>query len=372
MRLLHVEKIKLINFRNYINLDIRLNKKLNIFLGPNAQGKTNLLESIYICSTGKSYRTGRDRELINIDKNVAYIGLKAIKDDFDKYIEVKFEKDKNKRVRINKIETDKLSELVGQINVVIFSPEDLNLVKGGPSERRVFLDTEISQIRPRYKHNLSKYNKVLFQRNNLLKRARYNSDCLKTIEVWNAQLVDLGVQIILDRKKFVSRLSSLSTQIHKKLTESNEELSVKYLSSFKVEEEKLEALKESFNSMLESDLNKDVEKGTTGVGPHKDDIEILINNMSCRTYGSQGQQRTAALSLKLAEVDLIREEIGEYPILLLDDVLSELDIDRRKSLVRTFKDIQTIITSTDDIEIEEIDSESKTVFTINNGRIVHK
>lgn len=369
---MYVEKIKLINFRNYINLDITLNKKLNIFLGPNAQGKTNLLESIYISSSGKSYRTARDRDLINIDKNVGYIGLKVVKDEFERYIEIKFEKDKNKRVRINKVEIDKLSELVGQINIVIFSPEDLLLVKGGPLERRTFLDMEISQIRPRYKHNLSKYNKVLFQRNNLLKRAKYNSECLKTIDVWDDQLVEIGSQLIIDRKKFVSKLSEISMDIHKKLTSSNESLSVKYLSSIEIESEQAEKLKESFKNTLNKSLKKDLEKGTTGVGPHKDDIEILIDDMSCRIYGSQGQQRTAALSLKLAEVDLIKEEIGEYPVLLLDDVLSELDENRRKSLIRTFKDIQTIVTSTDDIDIDEIDSDSKSVFFIEKGRIVHK
>lgn len=355
-----------------MNLEVELNKKLNIFLGPNAQGKTNLLESIYISSNGRSYRTSRDRELININKMAGYIGLKVIKDGFEKYIEIKFEKDKNKRVRINKVETDKLSELVGQVNVVIFSPEDLNLVKGGPLERRNFLDMEISQIRPRYRYNLTKYNKVLYQRNNLLKRARYNSDCLKTIYVWNSQLVDIGVELIMDRKKFISKLSQISTRIHKKLTESNENLSVKYLSSIELKGETIDELKDKFKNILEKSLTKDVEKGTTGIGPHKDDIELLIDDMSCRTYGSQGQQRTAALSLKLAEVDLIEEEIGEYPILLLDDVLSELDENRRRSLIRTFKDVQTIVTSTDDIEIDEIESSSKSVFFIENGKIVKK
>ncbi len=369
---MYVESIKLINFRNYINLDINLNKKLNIFLGPNAQGKTNLLESIYISSGGKSYRTSRDRELINMDKDVGYIGLKVIKDEYVKYIEVKFEKDKNKRVRVNKIEIDKLSELVGQINVVIFSPEDLNLIKGGPSERRTFLDNEISQIKPRYKYNLNKYNKILFQRNNLLKRIRYNKNDLKMIDLWDTQLIDTGVDIIISRTQFIEKISLISRDIHKEITTSGEELSVEYSPSFRVENLNKETLGENFKKYLNDNLTKDIERGTTSVGPHKDDIEILINNMSCRIYGSQGQQRTSALSLKLAEVDLIKEETGVYPILLLDDVLSELDINRRKSLVRTFKNVQTIITSTDDIEIEGIEAENKSVFIINNGKIVCK
>lgn len=369
---MYVESIKLINFRNYLNLDIELNKKLNIFLGPNAQGKTNLLESIYISSSGKSYRTSRDRELINVNKDAGYIGIKVIKDEFEKYIEVKFERSRNKRIRINKIETDKLSDLIGQINVVIFSPEDLNLVKGGPSERRTFLDEEISQIRPRYKHSLNKYNKILFQRNNLLKQIKYNNKDLKMIDVWNSQLIDSGAEVILSRREFVDKLAVISKDIHTKLTEDNEDLTVEYLPSFQIDKLDKEGIKEKFRKCLEADLNKDIEKGTTSLGPHKDDIDILINNMSSRIYGSQGQQRTSALSLKLAEVDLIKQEIGEYPILLLDDVLSELDINRRKSIINTFKDVQTIITSTDDVEIDELDKKNKSIFIINNGKIVHK
>lgn len=367
---MYVESIKLINFRNYMNLDINLNKKLNIFLGPNAQGKTNLLESVYISSSGKSYRTSRDRELININKNVGYIGLKVIKDEFVKYIEIKFEKDKNKKIRVNKIEIDKLSELIGQINVVIFSPEDLNLVKGGPSERRTFLDLEISQIRPKYKYNLNKYNKILFQRNNLLKKIRYNKNDLSMIDIWNSQLIDVGVDIILARINFVDKLSAISKDIHKQLTTSGEHLSVTYSPSFKINNKDKEEIKQKFKTALESSLDNDIEKGSTSLGPHKDDIEILINDMSCRIFGSQGQQRTAALSLKLAEVDLIKQEIGEYPILLLDDVLSELDIDRRRSLINTFKEVQTIITSTDDIDIEGLDNKDKSVFFIKDGKIV--
>lgn len=369
---MYVESIKLINFRNYKNLDIKLNKNLNIFLGPNAQGKTNLLEAIYISSNGKSYRTSRDRELINMHRDASYIGLKVIKNGFVKYIEIKFEKDKNKRVRINKVETDKLSELIGQVNVVMFSPEDLNLVKGGPSERRNFLDDEISQIKPRYRHSLNKYNKILFQRNNLLKSIKYNNKDLNMIDVWDCQLVEVGAEIILSRIKFVKKLSEISKHIHTSLTTSSEVLKVKYLSSFEVNTHDNNKIKEQFKNILKENLNKDIEKGNTSFGPHKDDIDILINDMSCRIYGSQGQQRTAALSLKLAEVDLIKEEVGEYPILLLDDVLSELDVNRRKSLVRTFKDVQTIITSTDDVEVDEIEEKYKSVFLINKGRIMYK
>lgn len=366
---MYVESIRLINFRNYKNLDIKLNRNLNIFLGPNAQGKTNLLESIYIASIGKSYRTNRDRELINMETDVGYIGIKVIKDEFEKYIEIKFEANKNKIARVNRIETDKISDLVGQINVVIFSPEDLNLIKGGPSERRTFLDQEISQIKPRYRHSLIKYNKILFQRNNLLKNIKYRNSSSKQLEVWDTQLIDTGADIIINRAEFIEKLSKISKGIHSKLTTDNENLCAIYSPSFKFQEKDRQQIKEKFKKCLNSNLTGDIERGTTSIGPHKDDMDILINDVSCRIYGSQGQQRTSALSLKLAEVDLIKQEIGEYPILLLDDVMSELDIDRRKSLIRTFKDVQTIITSTDDVEIDDIDKANKSVYFINNGSI---
>ena len=367
---MYVKSIKLINFRNYRKIDIQLNSKLNVFLGDNAQGKTNLLESIYICSNGKSYRTNRDKELINLDKDKAYIGLEVQKEHFNKYIEVKFEKDKSKRIRVNKVELDKVSDLIGQLNVVIFSPEDLKLVKEGPSERRVFLDNEISQIKPKYRYNLSRYNKILIQRNNLLKIAQHDRKKLKIMDVWDTQLSSVGSEIILSRVDFLNKLSLISQDIHKKLTGNNEELVLKYVSSFKIKDmDKLE-VQSCFKRILENNIDKDIEKGTTEFGPHRDDIDIIIDGLSSRTFGSQGQQRTAALSLKLAEVELINMETGEYPVLLLDDVLSELDYNRRRYLVSTFKDIQTIITSTDDIDTSELVNVDKSVFKIKRGNVL--
>ncbi|KNF07301.1 DNA replication and repair protein RecF [Gottschalkia purinilytica] len=368
---MYVKSIRLINFRNYDNLKIELNKKINIFLGDNAQGKTNLLESIYICSSGKSYRSSKDKEIINIKKDKAYVGIEVEKDNFNKYIEIKFEKDKPKRIRINKIELDRVSELIGNLNVVIFSPEDLKLVKEGPLERRTFLDTEISQIKPKYKYNLNKYNKILIQRNKLLKSSQFDNNNLKTIDIWNEQLSNIGSEIIISRTNFLRTLSKISKEIHKKLTGSNEELEVRYVPSFNIKDINKDKLKEQFKEILNKNIEKDIEKGTTEYGPHRDDIDIIINNMPCRIYGSQGQQRTAALSLKLAEVELINMEVGEYPVLLLDDVLSELDINRRKYLLSTFKDIQTIITSTDDIDLDDIEDISKSTFYIKQGNVLY-
>ncbi|MTI68440.1 MAG: DNA replication/repair protein RecF [Firmicutes bacterium] len=373
---MHVKSIRLINFRNYNNLRIKLNKKLNIFLGNNAQGKTNLLESINISSLGKSFRTNKDKELINIDKGEAYIGLEVEKKDFNKLIEIKLEKNKAKRVKINRVELEKISEMIGVLNVVIFSPEDLKIIKFGPGERRNFLDTEISQLKPIYRYNLGKYNKILYQRNNLLKNIQYDKNKIKLIDVWDEQLTNIGSNIIINRLSFLENISNISKKIHKNITGDLETLNLNYLNSFPIKdiidsENNIKSLKNDiknrFFDILKKNLNKDIEKGTTQIGPHRDDIEILINKKDARIFGSQGQQRTAALSLKLAEVELINNEIGEYPVLLLDDVLSELDVNRRKYLISTFKDIQTIITSTDDIDLTEIKDLNKSIFCIEQG-----
>lgn len=368
---MYVDSIKLINYRNYRNLDIKLNSKLNLFIGNNAQGKTNLLESIYICSTGKSYRTNIDKELINLSKDKAYISLDIITEDFNKQVEIKLERDKGKKARVNKIEVDKISDLYGSFNVVIFSPEDLKLVKEGPSQRRMFLDNEISQINPRYRYNLNRYNKILNQRNNLLKIIQYEKSKKKLLDVWDSQLCDVGAEILLKRFSFLEQLSVISKDIHRKITGGLEEIDLEYMSSFNVEKLDTEDVVKRFNKALKDNIEKEIERGTTKYGPHRDDIKILINGIDIRTFGSQGQQRTAALSLKLAEIELIRQEVGEYPVLLLDDVLSELDKTRRKYLVSTFKDIQTIITSTDDINIHDFNKQKKSVYYIKDGKVLN-
>lgn len=368
---MYVKSIKLINFRNYSNLDIELNSNLNIFLGKNAQGKTNLLESIYLCSSGKSYRTNRDKELINLDKDKAYIGLEVNKENHNKKIEIKFERDSSKRIRINKVETEKLNDLIGQLNVVIFSPEDLKLIKEGPGERRGFIDNELSQIRPRYRYNINRYGKILIQRNNLLKSIQFDKNKLKLLEVWDDQLATIGTEIIISRIDFIRKISQISQNIHKKITNGIENLEISYLPSFSLDEIDKESIKKVFEDMLKKSHTKDIERGSTEFGPHRDDLDILINGISTRIFGSQGQQRSAALSLKLAEVELINLEVGEYPVLLLDDVLSELDYERRRFLISTFKDIQTIITTTDDIDVKEIEKINKSVFHIKEGRIIN-
>ncbi len=389
---MRVNSVRLINFRNYGSLHIKLNNKLNIFLGNNAQGKTNLLESIYICSSGKSFRTNTDKEFININKEEAYIGIEVIKNGRKITIELKFERGKNKRIRINKIETNKISEILGVLNVVIFSPEDLKIIKDSPSERRNFLNNEICQLKPVYRYNLSKYNKILYQRNNLLKIIQRDSSKIKLLEVFNKQLSEVGTNLIINRIKFIKKMSYISKNIHSKITGGLEDLKLEYISSFEFKSKTKEiislynknndsnisndidillkkSVSENFEYILNNNIEKEIEKGTTQYGPHRDDISILINNMNTRIFGSQGQQRTAALSMKLAEIELIKNEKGEYPVLLLDDVLSELDINRRKYLISTFKNIQTIITSTDDIDIKNVKPFEKSIYNIKNGKI---
>ena len=366
---MYVESIRLINFRNYYSLNVDFHKNLNIFLGKNAQGKTNLLESIYMCSSGKSFRTNKDREIINFEKDKSYIGAKVVRENAEKLVEIKLEREKGKTIRINKVELNKNRELYTGLNVVAFSPEDLSLIKGGPAERRNFLDNEISQIKPVYRYNLNRYNKILFQRNNLLKNTKGKEYNKYLLDVFDFQLAKIGTEIVLERIKFIQKLSDISKSIHRSITNGIEDLSLVYLSNVGIKTEDKATIEKEFLENIKRNIKNDIFKGSTEIGPHRDDIEILINGINSRSFASQGQQRTAVLSMRLAEVELINEEKNEYPVLLLDDVLSELDSDRRRYLISTFKELQTIITSTDSIDINEFAHLDKKVFYIEKGTV---
>lgn len=369
---MYVESIRLINFRNYFNLELDLNKKVNLFLGNNAQGKTNLLESIYICSFGKSFRTNRDRDMINFKKNKCYVGTKVVGRNFDKFVEIKIEEDKPKRIRLNKVELEKNRELYSGLNVVIFSPDDLRLIKDGPSERRNFLDREISQLKPVYKYNLNRYNKVLFQRNNLLKNMIQKKGNEQLIEIFDFQLAKIGTDIIVERIKFINRLSVVSRDIHRKITNGNENLSLKYVSNVDTGVENKKIIEKCFLERLKWSRKSDILKGVTEIGPHRDDIEVLIDGIDSKSFASQGQQRTAVLSMKLAEINIISEDSGDLPVLLLDDVLSELDSSRRRYLLDNFSELQIIITSTDTVQLEEFKSLDAQIFYIEDGNVYKK
>lgn len=365
---MHVKNLRLINFRNYFSLKIDLYEKTNIFIGKNAQGKTNLLEAIYICATGRSFRTHRDKETISFDKTEAYIGADVNVDKLEKFIEVKLDKEKTKRIRVNKIELKNAKELQSGLNVVLFSPEDLKIIKGSPGDRRFFLDMEISQVKPVYNYNLNRYNKVLFQRNNLLRSIKYQNNTESLLEIFDIQLASLGTDIIIERQKYIKELSSLSNITHKNITLSKEYLELKYVSNVDILENKLE-MEKIYIEKLRKTSKQDIESGSTEIGPHRDDMSISINNKETKIFGSQGQQRTAVLSIKLAEVELIYLQKGSYPILLLDDVFSELDEERRKYLIESFKELQTIITVTDAIDLKDMENIEKKIFHIENGQL---
>ena len=344
-------------------------KKQKYLLGKILK-ENNLLESIYMCATGRSFRTNRDKEIINLNKNQAYVGAKIKIDKSEKFIEIKMERNKQKRIRVNKIELKNFRELYSGLNVVVFSPDDLKLIKDGPGERRSFLDMSISQIKPIYKHNINRYNKILFQRNNLLKSNKKKSDILNLLEIFDLQLVKIGTEIIISRNIFIEELSKIAKDIHKKLTLGKEKLTLNYISNVSFLEQNKDIIEKDFLKKLKLNVNKDLILGTTEIGPHRDDMEIKINNIDARTFASQGQQRTIVLSIKLSEVEIIKLDRGNYPVLLLDDVFSELDEERRKYLNMSLNGKQTIITSTDVIDLGYIDGKNKSIFYIENGNIL--
>lgn len=368
---MNVETVKLINFRNYLNLDIELNKAINVFIGKNAQGKTNFLEAIYVCATGNSFRTNSDREMINFKKEEAYIGANMNLREYKRFIEVKLDRQGPKKIRINKNLLENQRELDSGLNVVVFSPDDLSLVKEGPSKRRDFLDREISQISPLYSHNLSKYNRVMYQRNNILKSKRPIKEKIDLLEIFDFQLANFGSRILFERREYVKKLSKIAKKIHKNVTNDKEELTLEYIPSFNLlGEEEVKEIEEIYLRELKASIERDLEVRNTGIGPHREDMLVKLNGQDLRVYGSQGQQRTAVLSIKLSEVDLIKQEKGNFPVLLLDDVFSELDRERRKFLIDSLKEIQTIITVTDTLNLEEMEEVEKSVFHVSSGEII--
>lgn len=355
---MYVKELKLKGFRNYEEESFEFCPKTNIIYGNNAQGKTNALEAVFMFSIGKSFRTQQDRELINFNKDFTKIWVKYETAVRENEIEITIRRDRKKQIKINGVPITKAGELIGHFNVVLFSPDELNLTKGSPSARRRFLDIAISQMRPKYYHILRHYNKILEQRNNLIKKLRYSSDeeLKNTIGIWNEKLAEYGILVIEYRKKFVSELKEYSKKIHTEI--SGENFEVDYKASFDTKEEFFEKLNSSFQ--------KEIEQGFTLYGPHRDDLDIHINERDIKIFGSQGQHRSAVLALKLAQADMIFEDTGEYPVLLLDDIMSELDASRREYLSDKIKDKQVIITCTD----AETHSGATKLINIKNGKII--
>lgn len=335
MRLHH---LTLTNYRNYESLSVSFNGQIHFFIGNNAQGKTNLLESIYLLALTKSHRTSKDRELIRWGADQAKIHCELTL--FDRQVELDIDIfQQGKKVMINRIERKKISEFLGQLKVVLFAPEDLQLIKGSPVQRRRFMDRALGQLRPKYVNDLTQYQKVLQQRNQLLKDAVRKPKLLQTIDLWDDQLIEYGSEVIKARETFIGNINEFAQKVHYDITEGKEQLTLSYDANCVADH-----LKDKIYKSRERDLHT----GTTNIGPHRDELQFFINDIDAKVYGSQGQQRTVALSLKLAELEYMKQQMGDMPILLLDDVLSELDINRQRQLLDNIGDsIQTFVTTTD-------------------------
>lgn len=358
-----IKSLELSNYRNYEKLSMEFNNGTNILYGDNAQGKTNILESIYLCGTTKSHKGSKDREMIKLLEEEAHIRMITTKNDIAHKIDMHLKKNKSKGVAIDNIPIKKSSELIGMVNLVFFSPEDLSIIKNGPSERRRFIDLELCQLDKVYLYNLTKYNKIVNQRNKLLKQISFNKSLLDTLNIWDIQLLEYGTKVIERRTLFIQELNEIIFDIHKKLTGNKEELIVKYEPN---------VLTEDFKNKLEKSERKDIELKNTSVGPHRDDMSFLISDNDIRRFGSQGQQRTAALSLKLAEIELVKNTIHENPILLLDDVLSELDRNRQNYLLNSIDGIQTIITCTGLEEFVSNRFKINKIFKVVEGTVINE
>lgn len=371
MLALYIKRVKLNSFRNYSALDIELGEGVNIFYGQNAQGKTNIIESIYMASTGKSHRTQKDSELINWNSEDSRIRIEFNKENDDKSIEIYLSKNIKKQIKLNGARINKMGELIGCLNTVIFSPDHMKIIKEGPVERRRFMDIILSQVKPGYYYNLVQYLKVLEQRNNLLDEARDNISLLKTIDIWNEQLAGFGAKIMVTRQHFLERINELAAETHDRISNGREKLELKYKASLESDQGmfKEAEIKKAFIDALEKTINIDMKRGVTHKGPHRDEIMFFINGTEVKTYSSQGQQRTALLSLKISELKYMESETGEMPVLLLDDVFSELDTERQKYLVDFIKNIQTIITCTDVEYFEKLKLEGSKVYNVVDGRV---
>ena len=334
---MYIESIRLNNFRNYESLEMNFDQGTNILYGDNAQGKTNILEAVYLAGTSKSHKGSKDREMIRFENEESHIRMMVKKGDLSYKIDMHLRKNKAKGVAINGLPIRKARELLGVVNLVFFSPEDLNIIKNGPGERRRFLDSELCQLDGVYITELAGYNHIVNQRNRLLKDCYMNPGLKSTLDIWDMQLAAYGTKVLDRRKEFVRQVNEIISEIHFRLTGGKERLSLTYESSIG---------EMSMEQALKKNRERDLRMKSTSVGPHRDDLCFLSGDLDIRKFGSQGQQRTAALSLKLAEIELVKRIIGDTPILLLDDVLSELDKNRQNYLLDSIHDIQTVITCT--------------------------
>ena len=356
-----IKSIEISNFRNYEHLDISFDEGTTILYGDNAQGKTNILEAAYVSGTTKSHKGSRDKEMIRFDETESHIKTIVQKNDRDYQIDIHLKKNKAKGIAINKVPIKKAADLFGILNIIFFSPEDLNIIKNGPAERRRFIDAELCQLDKIYLSDLTNYNKALNQRNKLLKDLYYHPNLKETLPVWDMQLIRYGRKIIERRRRFIQELNEIVSDIHQKISGGKEEMILNY-------EPDIEDI--FFEDELIRAKERDLKYAQTSVGPHRDDLKITVNSIDVRKYGSQGQQRSCALSLKLSEIKLVEQTIHDQPVLLLDDVLSELDQNRQNYLLQAIDETQTIITCTGLDEFVKNRFTLNKVYEVKNGSII--
>ena len=356
-----IKSLELSNFRNYDFLEINFDKRTNILYGDNAQGKTNILEAIYVSSTTKSHKGSKDKDIVKFGQQESHIRSILEKDGIDIRVDMHLRKNKSKGIAIDGHRIKKAAELLGILNVVFFSPEDLSIIKNGPAERRRFVDMELCQLDSFYLYNLNHYNKIVNQRNKLLKDMYFRPELRETLGIWDSQLVSYGSKIIERRELFIKQLNEIIGEIHKKLSGNRENIHIKYDPDTLIEE---------YENTLIINQDKDIKLKQTTTGPHRDDFSFMSENIDIRKFGSQGQQRTAALSLKLSEIELVKKMTKDNPVLLLDDVLSELDSNRQNYLLNSIGDIQTIITCTGLDEFINNRFEINKVFKVEKGNVV--
>ncbi len=354
-----IKKIKINHFRNYKKEEIELEKSINLFYGENAQGKTNIIEAIFLGSMGKSFRAKKDKEMINLNSEKAEIEIEYQKSDREGKIKIELSNKKN--IYLNGIKIKKLSELLGTINTVIFIPDDINILKGGPQNRRRFLDIMISQLKPNYMYHLNLYLKTIEQRNNYLKQIREERKDENLLDIWDEKLIEEAEIIYQYRNEYMNKIKQKIKKIHHEITNDKEEIEIEYMSECKT--------KEGYAKLLKERRKLDIIKGFTTKGIHRDDFMITINEKPIDIYGSQGQHRTAILSLKLSELKIVKEEIEEEPVLLLDDFMSELDEKRIKSFLEKIKHTQVIITCTEKIKVE---NKKVLIYNVKEGNIKSK
>ncbi len=340
---MRVVELQLRNYRNYAACALAPCEGVTVLLGDNGQGKTNLLEAVYLTCTGRSHRTRQDRELVRWGAEAADVQIRAERRDGSHEVEIQLPLAGRRRILIAGQEVSRSGELMGHVTGVLFSPEDLRTVKDGPAERRRFVDMALAQLRPAYYYAMQRYNRALRQRNELLRAAAVNPSLLATLDSWDEQLAVSGAELMRQRRAYVARLSRAAGETHRDIAGGREVLSVAYRPNVDAGGDDARACMEALFAAREGD----VRRMTTSVGPHRDDVALLVDGRDVRAFGSQGQQRTAALSMRLAELGVMREELGEWPVLMLDDVMSELDPGRRCRLLERLEGIQTLVTCTD-------------------------